>query len=62
MSPRKTDQKEIRITVSQEVYSLLKRIAGIKESSMNKVVVTAVERFLEDNDTKELIEHHKLED
>ncbi|MFM7427737.1 MAG: hypothetical protein ACKO7W_22510 [Elainella sp.] len=62
MNPRKADQKEIRITVSQEVYSLLKRIAGIKESSMNKVVVSAVERFLEDDDTKELIERYNLEE
>ncbi len=62
MNPRKADQKEIRITVSQEVYSLLKRLAGVKESSMNKVVVTAIDRFLEDNDTKELIERHNLED
>jgi hypothetical protein len=62
MNPRKADQKEIRITVSQEVYSLLKRLAGVKESSMNKVVVAAIDRFLEDDDTKELIERHNLED
>jgi hypothetical protein len=62
MSPRKADQKEIRVTVSQEVYSLLKRIVDIKESSMNKVVVTAIDRFLEDDDTKELIECYNLED
>ncbi|XQQ07879.1 MAG: hypothetical protein EDM05_62615 [Leptolyngbya sp. IPPAS B-1204] len=54
MSPRKADQK-IRVTVSQEVYSLLKRIAGVKEVSMNKVVGTAIDRFLEDDDTRELI-------
>ena len=62
MNPRKADQKEIRVTVSQEVYSLLKRLAGVKESSMNKVVVAAIDRFLEDNDTKELIERYNLED
>ncbi|QYO62482.1 hypothetical protein [Leptolyngbya sp. 7M] len=62
MSPRKADQKEIRVTVSQEVYSLLKRIAGVKETSMNKVVGTAIDRFLEDDDTRELIQHYNLED
>ena len=62
MSPRKADQKEIRLTVSQEVYSLLKRLAGVKETSMNKLLNLAVDRFLEDDDIQELIERYNLEE
>ena len=62
MSPRKPDQKEVRLTVSQEVYSLLKRLAGVKETSMNKLLNLAVDRFLEDDDIQELIERYNLEE
>lgn len=62
MSPRKADQKELRLTVSQEVYSLLKRLAGVKETSMNKLLNLAIDRLLEDDDIQELISRYNLED
>ncbi|MEB3279128.1 hypothetical protein ACL6C3_09475 [Capilliphycus salinus ALCB114379] len=48
--------------MSQEVYSLLKRLAGVKETSMNKLLNLAVDRFLEDDDIQELIERYNLEE
>lgn len=62
MSPRSKDQKEIRLTVSQEVYSLLKRLAGVKEISLNKLLNLSIDRLLEDDDIQELIKHYNLED
>lgn len=62
MNPRKADQKEIRLTVSQDVYSLLKRLAGVKEVSMNKLLNLAIDRLLEDDDIQELISRYNLED
>lgn len=62
MSPRSKDQKEVRLTVSQEVYSLLKRLAGVKEVSMNKLLNLAIDRLLEDDDIQELINRYNLED
>lgn len=62
MNPRKADQKEIRVTVTQDVYSLLKRLAGVKETSMNKLMNLAVDRLLEDEDIQELIQRYNLED
>lgn len=62
MNPRKADQKEVRLTVSQDVYSLLKRLAGVKEVSMNKLLNLAIDRLLEDDDIQELISRYNLED
>ena len=62
MNARKADQKQLKITVSEDVYSLLKRLAGVKATSMNKVVGEAIDRYLEESDTKELIERYNLED
>jgi predicted HicB family RNase H-like nuclease len=62
MSPRKADQKELRLTVTQEVYSLLKKLAGVKETSMNKLLNLAIDRLLEDEDIQELIRHYNLEE
>jgi hypothetical protein len=62
MNARKADQKQLKITVSEDVYSLLKRLAGVKETSMNKVVGEAIDLYLESDHARELIDRHKLED
>ena len=62
MNARKADQKQLKITVSEDVYSLLKRLAGVKETSMNKVVGEALDLYLESDHTRELIDRHNLED
>jgi hypothetical protein len=62
MNPRKADQKEVRLTVSQDVYSLLKRLSGVKEISMNKLLNLAIDRLLEDDDIQELINRYNLEE
>ena len=62
MAARRPGQKQIRITVEEDVYSLLKRLAGIKESSMNKIIGEAIDIYLESDTTRELIDRHNLED
>lgn len=62
MAARRQDQKQVKITVNEDVYSLLKRLAGIKESSMNKVIGEAIDIYLESDTTRELIDRHNLED
>ena len=52
----------LKITVSEDVYSLLKRLAGVKETSMNKVVGEAIDLYLESEHARELIDRHNLED
>ena len=62
MNARRADQKQLKITVSEDIYSLLKRLAGVKETSMNKVVGEAIDLYLESDRTRELIERYNLED
>jgi regulator of replication initiation timing len=62
MNARKADQKQLKITVSEDIYSLLKRLAGVKETSMNKVVGEALDLYLESDHARELIDRHHLED
>ena len=52
----------LKITVSEDVYSLLKRLAGVKETFMNKVVGEAIDLYLESEHARELIDRHNLED
>jgi hypothetical protein len=40
---------------------LLKTLAGIKDTSVNALVTMAIERFLEDEDIKELIDRFNLD-
>lgn len=62
MNARKADQKQVKITVSEDVYSLLKRLAGVKETSMNRVVGEAIDLYLESDQARELIDRYNLED
>ncbi|MBW4657210.1 MAG: hypothetical protein KME15_00920 [Drouetiella hepatica Uher 2000/2452] len=56
--PRKD---EIRVNVQPEITRLLKTIAGIKDTSLNALVNLAIERFIEDEDTQELIKRFNLD-
>jgi RNA:NAD 2'-phosphotransferase (TPT1/KptA family) len=62
MPPTPKDKQEIRVTIDKETYRLLKKLAGVKESSMNRLMNEALDRFLESNDTKEVIQRYHLED
>jgi predicted HicB family RNase H-like nuclease len=58
---KRPDQKEVRVLLAQDVHSLLRKLAGVQEKSLNKLLNEAVERYLEDEDIKELIDRHRLE-
>jgi len=62
MSPTSKDKQEMRIIIGKDTYRLLKKLAGIREISLSRLAEGAFERYLEDEDTKELIERHRLED
>jgi len=62
MSPTAKDKQEVRAIVDKEVYRLLKALAGVKQSSLNKVLNEAIDQYLESDSTRELIERHNLED
>ncbi|HEY9644616.1 MAG TPA: hypothetical protein V6C57_29235 [Coleofasciculaceae cyanobacterium] len=59
--PAKPKRDEIRVNAQPEVVRLLKTLAGIKDTSVNALVNMAIERFLEDDDIKDLIERFNLD-
>lgn len=62
MAAKRPDQKEVRVLLPQEVYSLLRRIAGVREASLNKLMNEAVEAWLSAENQQETIERHRLEE
>jgi predicted transcriptional regulator len=61
MAPTSKDKQEIRVTIDKDTYRLLKKLAGVMESSMNGLMNDALDRFLESDDIQEVIDRHKLE-
>lgn len=61
MSPTSKDKQEIRVTIDKDTYRLLKKLAGVMESSMNGLMNDALARFLESDDIQEVIDRHNLE-
>gem|GEM_PF-1003974 len=62
MSPKRDDQQQLRANVSKDVYSVLKRLAGVREATLSQVVSKAIDRYLESEDIKQEIQYHKLDD
>lgn len=62
MSPKRDDQQQLRANVSKDVYSVLKRLAGVRETTLSQVVSEAIDRYLESEDIKQEIQYHKLDD
>jgi predicted transcriptional regulator len=61
MSPTHKDKQEMRVIIDKETYRLLKKLAGVRELSMSRMAEEAFDRYLEDEDIKELIDRHKLD-
>jgi hypothetical protein len=62
MAPKRPDQKEVRVILPQGVYSLLRRIAGVRETSLNKLMNEAVEDWLAAENQQDTIDRHRLDE
>ena len=62
MSPKRPDQKEVRVYLNAETYSLLRRLAGVRESSLNRVMNEAVEYWLAAPEQQATIDRHNLDE
>jgi len=62
MAPKRDDQQQFRSTVAKDVYSVLKRLAGVRGVTLSQVVSEAIDRYLESEDIKQEIQYHKLDD
>jgi hypothetical protein len=60
--PTGKGKTDIKISLDTSVYKLVKALAGVKGISMNKFVNQAVERYLEDEENRQAIEYHRLDE
>ena len=62
MAAKRSDQKAIRMYVDAEVYSLLKRLAGVREQSLNHLMNGMIEAWLTLDEQQETIRRHRLDE
>lgn len=62
MSPTGKSKQDIRVSMDKDTYRLVKRLAGVSETSMNSMINQAIERFLESDDIQAVIKRHRLEE
>lgn len=62
VAAKRPDQKAIRVYVESDVYSLLKRLAGVREQSLNQLMNGMIEDWLALDAQQETIERHRLDE
>lgn len=62
MAAKRQDQRAIRVYVDADTYSLLKRLAGVREQSLNNLMNGMIEDWLALEDQQEAIERHRLDE
>lgn len=62
MSPTGKGKHDIKISMDIELYKLIKRIAGVSDTSMNALINRAVEQYVETEEIRAIIDRYRLED
>jgi hypothetical protein len=62
VAAKRPDQRAIRIYVDADTYSLLKRLAGVREQSLNNLMNGMIDDWLGLEDQQEAIERHRLDE
>jgi len=62
VAAKRPDQRAIRVYVDADTYSLLKRLAGVREQSLNNLMNGMIEDWLALNEQHETIERHRLDE
>jgi predicted transcriptional regulator len=62
MSPTGKGKHDIKISMDIELYKLIKKIAGVSDTSMNALINRAVEQYVETDEIKAIIDRYRLED
>jgi hypothetical protein len=61
VAAKRSDQKAIRVYVEADIYSLLKRLSGVREQSLNQLMNGMIEDWLAAEAQQDTIERHRLE-
>lgn len=62
VAAKRPEQKAIRVYVEADVYSLLKRLSGVREQSLNQLMNGMIEDWLAAEKQQETIERHRLDE
>ena len=62
MAAKRPEQKGIRVYVDADTYSLLKRLAGVREQSLNNLMNGMIDDWLALEAQQEAIERHRLDE
>jgi predicted transcriptional regulator len=62
MSPTGKGKHDIKISMDIELYKLIKKIAGVSDTSMNALINRAVEQYVETDEIRAVIDRYRLED
>ena len=62
MSPTGKGKHDIKISMDIELYQLIKKIAGVSDTSMNALINRAVEQYVETDEIRAVIDRYRLED
>ncbi|WP_416666562.1 hypothetical protein [Egbenema bharatensis] len=62
MSPTGRGKHDIKVSMDIGLYKLIKKIAGVSDTSMNALINRAVEQFVENDEMRAIIDRHRLEE
>ena len=62
MSPTGKGKHDIKISMDIELCKLIKKVAGVSDTSMNALINRAVERYVETDEIRAVIDRYRLED
>lgn len=59
--PKRDDYHQLRANIPKDQYSLLKRLAGVRETTLSDIITLAIDQYLETEEVKEEIKYHRLD-
>jgi hypothetical protein len=62
VAAKRPEQRAIRVYVEADIYSLLKRLSGVREQSLNQLMNGMIEDWLAAEQQQETIERHRLDE
>lgn len=62
VAAKRPEQKAIRVYVDADIYSLLKRLSGVREQSLNQLMNGMIEDWLALDEQQETIDRHRLDE
>ena len=60
MSPTGKGKHDIKISMDIELYQLIKKIAGVSDTSMNALINRAVEQYVETDEIRAVIDRYRI--